>query len=158
MSAVSYRQKYSSLLITWRQVARLYIKCRSIQPRRNNSRFIQGKCGNFISFSNIFSKALSRNITSWDNAISVIAVVFFLPIVPQTIYTIGRAFIKPRFFISLWFRTRIAIDLRTISKTTTPKITHDHQGAKPNIADKSIASLYTCRYRLFISKDMTKYK
>ena len=122
------------------------------------SRFIQGKLGNFKSFSSIFSNALSLNITSCDNAISVIIVVFFLPIVPQTIKTIGREFMNPRFFISQCLSLAYPIFLRHHSIKRNANNPHAHSGKNVNTDHRSIKSLYNCMYRFFISKDIMKYR
>ena len=139
------RSHFRRLLIANRlRVARLYTVWLSIAFLSAFSRFIQGKFGNFKSFSSIFSKALSRNITSCDNATSVINVVFFLPIVPHPIKTIGRSLMNPRFFISLWLSTAKPIFLRILSKIISA-ITHPtYHGMKLNGVHKSIKSLYTC--------------
>ena len=109
--------------------------------RRSNSKHIHGKFGKRISFTFSSSYAFCLNITSWDRAISVISVVFFLPILPQVIDTMGRELIKPLFLISKWLRIPAAIVLLKFSNITQRNGKNIYRGTVVTATSRSRISL-----------------
>ena len=80
--------------------ARLYTVPCSMHARSSSSKGTHGKYGNFMSLSCKIESAFWRNMTSCESAMSVMSVVFFLPILPHAIETMGSSLMNPQFLAS----------------------------------------------------------
>ena len=124
--------------------ARLYTVPCSIQRRSSSSKAIHGKYGNFMSFCCKISNAFCLNITSCDSTMSVMSVVFFLPILPHAILTIGSSFMKPQFLASKCRNLFCAMLFRQWSNSSQQTNAMHHHGKCRKMTCKSMNSLQTC--------------
>ena len=90
------------------------------------------------------SYAFCLNITSCERVISVISVVFFLPIEPHEIDTMGTSLINPQFLASKCLNLFKAIDFLQRLKISHTIVAMLHHGKCQNMTCKSINSLHTC--------------
>lgn len=88
---------------------------------------------------------------------SVIHVVFFLPILPQAIDTMGSSLISPQFLASICLKPFLALLTRHLQNIHTANATSSN-GAFVRITCKSTANLQTYIYKCTTSNDTAKYK
>ena len=117
--------------------AQLYITCRFSQRWIVFSRLIHGNAGNFISFCFMLAKARSLNSTSFVFEMSVINVVFFLPVVPIIKTIKASNFANALFTASRATRPFLASQMRNLSNRINPAIISIHAGICVNETLKS---------------------
>ena len=128
----------------------------SIHARSSSSNLIHGKYGNFISFCCNMESAFCLNMTSCDSTMSVMSVVFFLPIEPHDIDTMGSSLMNPQLRASKCRSLFRAISFLQRLKSSQQTVTMLHHGKLRKMTCKSMNSLQTCTYRLPTSKLNTK--